>query len=382
MPSRVLFDMLDLLVIYITFNLLVFPVSSDDSVRSIRVQYNGRNRPACLGGNDTACQSLDYVFRNLQHVQAQAITVSIASPQVITVKSAVTSDSTNTLTLLGDNKDSSTGSNRVTINFNSINFNFSGVDLTFQGLGIVDLKSLIFNGNVMIDDCSMTRVDCLTIVPATTAAKIKVTFDNSLVRDSKFSANGFLYYVPPGGNYPYYTILMYLYNTNFTKNNGKVLTLATKSAFTYYSEVRVENCIFSANIDLDFNFTISTVSGYGINFNVINTVIRDNADFSMIISMTEGGSISGVTFNMIGLSITNNTNTAIVTGDGVLNAKTQLKDSSLLDNNGLVLAMNSSMGEYGPTLGVSNVTFKDNKNWTVHVHPQSVTSISNCFFEP
>ena len=380
--ARFLFDLLDLLVICITFCLLVFPASSDDSVRSIRVQYNGRNRPACLGGNGTSCQSLDYVFRNLQHVQAQAIIVSIASPQVITVKSAQTSDSTNTLTLLGDNKDSSTGGNRVTVNFNSINFNFSGVDLTFQGLEIVDSKSLIFNGNVMIDDCSITRVDCLAIVPATITAHIQLTFNNSLVRDSKFSANGFLYYVPSGGNYPYFTVLMYLYNTNFTKNDGKVLTLVSKSAVSYYSEVRVENCIFFANTDPDFNFTILTGLSYGLNFNIINTVIRDNADFSLIISMTGGGSVSGVTFNMIGLSITNNTNTAIVTGDGVLNGKTQLKDSSLLDNDGLVLDMNSFMGKYGCTLGVSNVTFKDNKNWTVHVNPQSVTSISNCFFEP
>ena len=380
--ARVLFNLVDLLVFCITLYFLVFPVSSDDNVRNIRVQYNGRNRPTCLSGNGTACQSLDYVFKNLQHVQAQTIIVTIASPQVITVKSALTSDSTNTLTLLGDNKDATTGSNRVTINFNLINFNFSGVDLTLQGLEILNSKSLIFNSNVMIDDCSITRVGCLTIVPATIAAQIKLTVNNSLVQDSKFSDNGFLYYIPPGGDYPYYTIFMYLYSTKFTRNYGKMLQIATDSNVNYYSEVRIENCIFTTNTDPDFNFTISTVSSYGLNFNVIDTIISGNTDFSMIISMTGGGPVSGVTFNMIGLRITDNSNIAILTGDGVLNAKTQLKDSFLLNNNGLVLAMNSSMGKYGSTLDVSNVTFKDNKKWSVHVHPQSATSISNCSFEP
>ena len=374
-----------LLMSCISFHLFVSALS-DDSVSNIKVKYNGRNSPRCLTGNGTACQSLDYVFRNLHSVQAQSVIVSIASPQVVTVKSTVTSDGTTALTLLGANEDSSSRSDRISINFNMIKFNFPiSISVTLQGLEIVDAGSLIFTcycNNILINDCSLTSIDRLTIKPTSSADQTKFTVNSSLIHDNKFSSSGFLYYIPSGGNYPYYTLFINLYNTNFTKNTGKILTLVNETGVGFYGEIRVENCIFSGNTDPDFNFTITTSVSYGLNFNIINTVFNDNVDFSMIISLSGGGRASGVTFNLIGLNVTNNSNTTILTGDNLINNKIQLKDSLFSNNDGLFLTMNSSLGPYGCTVQVLNVEFHGNKRWAIDVHPQSSVSIANCSFIP
>ena len=388
--ARFLFDLLDLLVIYITFCLLVFPASSDDSVRSIRVQYNGRNRPACLGGNGTACQSLDYVFRNLQHVQAQAIIVSIASPQVITVKSALTSDSTNTLTLLGDNKDSSTGGNRVTINFNSINFSFPCQYVTLQGLEIGDSKSLTFisSTSILIDGCTLTRVACIKIDPGNAQnPRTKLIVNATLVHNSIFDPVGFLYYIPVQASmYRNYYIDMYISNSNFTKNTGKMLTMIDDSCWGYSSYVRVENCTFYANVDPDFNFTIATALDYDFTFNVTNTEFYSNTDLSMIIGLSgSGGTSPQARFNLIGVNMTENKNTTLLTGDKVYYCNVQVRDSLFSNNDGLVVAMNSSLGYHialGPSVKVSNVKFEGNKRWFVDVQQKSLVNINNCSFLP
>ena len=379
--------LLNLLLIFsISFHLLLFVSAlSDDSVSNIKVKYNGRNSPRCLTGNGTACQSLDYVFKNLHSVQAQTVIVSIASPQVVTVKSTVTSDGTTALTLLGANEDSSSSRDRISINFNMIQFNFPSISVTLQGLEIVDVHSLIFTcycNNILINDCSLTSIDRLTIKPTSSTDHTRFTVNSSLIHDNKFSSSGFLYYIPSGGDYPYYTLYINLYNTNFTKNTGKILTMANETGVGYYGEVRLENCVFSGNTDPDFNFTITTVLNYGLNFNVINTVFNDNVDFSMIIALSGGGRVSGITFNLIGLNITNNSNTTILTGDNLFNNKVQLSDSLFSNNNGLFLAMNSSLGPYGCTVQVSNVQFHGNKRWAIDVHPQSSVSVANCSFIP
>ena len=375
--------LLNLLLIFsVSFHLFVSALS-DDSVSNIKVEYNGRNSPRCLTGNGTACQSLDYVFRNLHSVQAQSVIVSIASPQVVTVKSTVTSDGTTALTLLGANEDSSSSRDRILINFNMIQFNFPiSISITLQGLEIVDVGSLIFTcyyNNILINDCSLTSIDRLTIKPTSSADQTKFTVNSSLIHDNKFSSSGFLYYIPSGSDY---TLFINLYNTNFTKNTGKILTLVNETGVGFYGEVRVENCIFSGNTDPDFNFTITTVLNYGLNFNVINTVFNDNVDFSMIISLSGGGRVSGIKFNLIGLNITNNSNTTILTGDNLFNSKVQLSDSLFSNNDGLFLAMNSSLGPYGCTVQVSNVQLRGNKRWAIDVHPQSFVSVANCSFIP
>ena len=375
-----------LLISSISLHLLFVSALSDDSVSNIKVKYNGRNSPRCLTGNGTACQSLDYVFRNLHSVQAQSVIVSIASPQVVTVKSTVTSDGTTALTLLGANEDSSSSRDRISINFNMIKFNFPiSISITLQGLEIVDVGSLIFTcwcNNILINDCSLTSIDRLTIKPTSSTDHTKFTVNSSLIHDNKFSSSGFLYYIPSGGDYPYYTLFINLYNTNFTKNTGKILTMANETGVGYYGEVRVENCVFSGNTDPDFNFTITTVLNYGLNFNVINTVFNDNVDFSMIIALSGGGRVSGITFNLIGLNITNNSNTTILTGDNLFNNKVQLSDSLFSNNDGLFLAMNSSLGPYGCSVQVSNVQLRGNKRWAIDVHPQSSVSVANCSFIP
>ena len=388
--ARVLFDLLDLLVICITFYLLVFPVSSDDNVRNIRVEYNGRNRPTCLSGNGTACQSLDYIFKNLQHVQAQTITVTIASPQVITVKSALTSDSTNTLTLLGDNKDATTGSNRVSINFNLIDFSFPCQYVTLQGLEIVDSRSLIFisSSSVLINDCSLTRVACVKIDPGNAQnPRTKLIINDTLVHNSNFNAVGFLYYIPVQAsiNRNYY-IDMYISNSIFTKNTGKMLTMIDDSCWGYSSYVRVENCTFYANIDPDFNFTITTALDYDFTFNVTNTKFYSNTDLSMIIGLSGSGGVSSQTrFNVIGVNMTENKNTTLLTGDKVYYCNVQVRDSLFSNNDGLIVAMNSSLGYHialGPSVIVSNVQFEGNKRWFVDVQQKSLVDINNCSFMP
>ena len=102
----------------------------------------------------------------------------------------------------------------------------------------------------------------------------------------------------------------------------------------------------------------------------------------MIISLNGGGRVSGVTFNLIGLNVTNNSNTTILTGDNLINNKIQLKDSLFSNNDGLFLTMNSSLGPYGCTVQVLNVEFHGNKRWAIDVHPQSSVSIANCSFIP
>ena len=378
-----------LLISSISLHLLFVSALSDDSVSHIKVKYNGRNSPRCLTGNGTACQSLDYVFRNLHSVQAQSVMVSIASPQVVTVKSTVTSDGTTALTLLGANEDSSSRSDRISINFNMIKFNFPNTNITLQGLEIVDAGSLIFNGivDILIDDCLLTHVDHLTINPDSIQSPPShptLTLNNTLIHDTKFDSKGFLYYTPPQNNlYCNYYLYIYLYNTNFTKNTGKILAMATKSAWGYSGELQVKNCIFSGNVEADIDIVISTALAYYLNVNFINTTFKDNTNFSVIISLNPNGGYLGL--NLIGLNIKNNTNMTMQTGGTIYKSTIKLSDSLITSNDGLVLATNSSLDIYrhsNMTLQVSNVQFAENKRWFLDVDPQTTLNITNCIFTP
>ena len=378
-----------LLISSISFHLLLFVSAlSDDRVSNIKVKYNGKNSPRCLTGNGTACQSLDYVFKNLHSVQAQTVIVSIASPQVVTVKSTVTSDGTTALTLLGANEDSSSRSDRISINFNMIKFNFPSINVTLQGLEIVDAGSLIFNGvaDTMIDDCLLTHVDYLAILPGyfQPPPHPTLTLNNTLVHDTKFDSRGFLYYNPISyARFRYYYLYIYLYNTNFTKNTGKIFAMAAKSVWGYSSEIQVENCIFSGNIEADIGITITTASTYSLNINFINTTFKDNTNSSVIVSLNPNSGYLGL--NLIGLNIKNNTNMILQTGGIILKGTMQLSDSLITGNDGLVLAMNSSLDIYrhsNMTLQVSNVQFAENKRWFLNVDPQTTLNITNCVFTP